>query len=338
MYSKWRGTNRFPGLVLTIDILAERPEVLRRHPRLPALTGLRDWIGRETRLANPVLEGGGRATGDPDLALALEWSEAVNRSIEEIVREVPPFPFVRESLASMAGKADVMVVSATPREALEREWDEHDLESHVALIAGQECGSKKEHLALTAVGRYEPAHILMVGDAPGDYQAAKANGVLFYPIDPGSRKNRGNGSSRRPCPDFSPETYAGRVHGCTDRAVRGVIAGAAAVEVNGENFVPEWGSLKFIATQAPIRPGRAGFVTPTSSSSPPTDTSPHWPNPIGWSASLICCRKTGSCPVSPSLIDNMTVMGRRNHQFTRLTAFSDRETMRGQVVSADCTS
>ena len=105
----------------------------------------------------------------------------------------------------MAGKADVMVVSATPREALEREWDEHELKEHVALIAGQECGSKKEHLALTAVGRYEPAHILMVGDAPGDYQAAKANGVLFYPDRPRpSRKSRGNDSSRRPCRGSSP--------------------------------------------------------------------------------------------------------------------------------------
>src|SRR5580704_2371646 len=55
LYSKWRGTNRFPGLVLTIDHLAERPEVLRRRPRLPALTGLRLWMERETRLGNPAL-------------------------------------------------------------------------------------------------------------------------------------------------------------------------------------------------------------------------------------------------------------------------------------------
>ena len=60
------------------------------------------------------------ATGDADLARAFEWSEAVNRSISEIVKDVPPFPFVRESLESMQGKADVMVVSATPGEALER--------------------------------------------------------------------------------------------------------------------------------------------------------------------------------------------------------------------------
>jgi phosphoglycolate phosphatase-like HAD superfamily hydrolase len=209
LYSKWRGTNRFPGLVMTIDFLAERPEVLRRRPRLPALSGLRDWIGRETKLGNPALRAEALATGDPDLALALEWSEAVNRSIEEIVKEVPPFQFVRESLEFLADKADVMVVSATPCEALEREWDEHGLREQVALIAGQECGSKKEHLALTAVGRYEPANILMVGDAPGDWNAAKANGVLFYPIDPGYEDASWQRFFGEALPRFFAGTFAG---------------------------------------------------------------------------------------------------------------------------------
>src|SRR5271166_1229666 len=44
LYSTHRGINRFPGLVLTIDLLSERPEVLRRRPRIPALTGLRGWL------------------------------------------------------------------------------------------------------------------------------------------------------------------------------------------------------------------------------------------------------------------------------------------------------
>ncbi len=209
LYSTWRGTNRFPGLVMTIDFLAERPEVLRRRPRLPALSGLREWIGRETKLGNPALRAEVDATGDPDLALALEWSEAVNRSIEEIVKEVPPFPFVRESLEFLAGKADVMVVSATPGEALEREWVEHGLREHVGLIAGQECGSKKEHLALTAVGRYEPDQILMIGDAPGDWNAAKANGVLFYPIDPGHEDASWQRFFEEALPRFFAGTFAG---------------------------------------------------------------------------------------------------------------------------------
>ncbi|HUS86742.1 MAG TPA: hypothetical protein VMW76_05835 [Bacteroidales bacterium] len=28
-------------------------------------------------------------------------------------------------------------------------------------------------------------HILIIGDAPGDLQAAESNGVLFYPVIPG---------------------------------------------------------------------------------------------------------------------------------------------------------
>src|SRR3989304_1533820 len=49
-------------------------------------------------LGNPALEKAVGGTGDPVLARTLEWSRAVNRSVEEIVRGVPPFPFVRESL------------------------------------------------------------------------------------------------------------------------------------------------------------------------------------------------------------------------------------------------
>jgi len=209
LYSKWRGVNRFPGLVLTMDFLAERLEVIRRRPRLPELLGLRRWIAGETKLSNPTLEIEVASTGDPDLALALEWSKAVNRSIEEVVREVPPFPFVRESLESMKGNADVMVVSGTPVEALEREWEEHGLRRYVALLAGQERGSKQEHLALAAVGRYDPDRILMVGDAPGDSNAANANGVLFYPIDPGSEDESWQRFFEEGLPRFFAGTYAG---------------------------------------------------------------------------------------------------------------------------------
>lgn len=70
LYSKHRGINRFPGLVLTLDLLSERAEVLRRRPHIPALSGLRDWIGRETRLSNPALAAEVAATGDSDLVLA----------------------------------------------------------------------------------------------------------------------------------------------------------------------------------------------------------------------------------------------------------------------------
>jgi phosphoglycolate phosphatase-like HAD superfamily hydrolase len=79
----------------------------------------------------------------------------------------------------------MIVVSATPLEALEREWKEHDIARYVRVIAGQEMGKKALHLKLAAKGRYPVDHILMVGDAPGDMKAARANDALFYPINPG---------------------------------------------------------------------------------------------------------------------------------------------------------
>ncbi len=209
LYSKWRGINRFPGLVRVMDMLGERVEVLRRHPRLPALQGLRTWIAEETRLSNPALAARVKATGDADLELALRWSEAVNRSISEIVLAVPPFPLVRESLQSMRGKADVMVVSATPREALDREWSEHGLKEHVSLLAGQEMGSKREHLALASAGRYEPENVLMVGDALSDWEAAAAMGSLFYPIMPGSEDESWQRFFEEALPRFFTGDYAG---------------------------------------------------------------------------------------------------------------------------------
>jgi hypothetical protein len=218
LYSRWRGTNRFPGLTLTLDLLAERPEVARRGIKLPGLIGLRDWLKRETRLGNPALKAEVDRTGDPDLIRALAWSEAVNRSIAEIVRDVPPFPLVRESLQGMVGKADVLVVSATPNEALEREWAEHDLRGLVGLIAGQETGSKKEVLAQALGCGYEKDHVLMIGDAPGDLAAAQANGVLFYPIEPGFEDE----SWQRFLEEGLPRFYAGTFGGAymADRVER----------------------------------------------------------------------------------------------------------------------
>ncbi len=209
LYSRFRGINRFPGLVMTMDLIAGRPEVLRRRPHISPMNSLREWVKRETRLANPVLKAEIEKTGDRDLVEALAWSEAVNRSIAETVVDVPPFPYVRESLESMQGKADIMVVSATPAEALVREWTEHELTPLVSLIAGQEMGSKREHLALAAVGRYQPERILMVGDAPGDLDAAEVNGVLFYPISPGSE----DGSWQRFFEDALPRFFAGTYAG-----------------------------------------------------------------------------------------------------------------------------
>ncbi|MCC6493466.1 MAG: HAD family hydrolase [Pirellulales bacterium] len=183
LYSKSRGVNRFPGLVEQLDWLRRRPEVQARGVSVPRLEGVRRWIASESKLGNPALERAVAASDDPDLKLTLQWSLAVNNAIADMVSGVPPFPHVRKCLERLTGKADMLVVSATPGEALVAEWHEHDLAKFVGAIYGQEFGTKKEMLAVARA--YPAGNALMVGDAPGDFKAAEANGCLFFPINPG---------------------------------------------------------------------------------------------------------------------------------------------------------
>jgi phosphoglycolate phosphatase-like HAD superfamily hydrolase len=185
LYSKWRGLNRFPAVIMVFDLMKEWPEVQKRHPAIPEAESLRQWIREETNLSNTALRTKVAATGDETLIRALAWSEAINRSVSEIVQGVPPFPYVRESLEKISCWADIIVCSATPFQALKREWEEHDLNQFVRVIAGQEMGSKREHIRLAAEDRYDRSKVMMVGDALGDLEAAKANWARFYPIIPG---------------------------------------------------------------------------------------------------------------------------------------------------------
>jgi phosphoglycolate phosphatase-like HAD superfamily hydrolase len=189
LYSTTRGCNRFNAVLRALELLARRPEVRARGVQVPAMSGLRSWVAAETKLGNPALEAAVATTGDPDLKTALAWSNDVNAAVKKIVRNVPPFPRVREVLATMHGKADAIVVSQTPTEALEREWQEHGIDSLVRLIAGQELGTKIEHIALAAGAKYRAGRVLMIGDAPGDHAAAVANKALFFPIMPGAEES-----------------------------------------------------------------------------------------------------------------------------------------------------
>jgi phosphoglycolate phosphatase-like HAD superfamily hydrolase len=184
LYSRERGKNRFQALVSVMDLLRKRSDIRLRGTKIPRLPGLRAWIKRETRLGNPALATLVKKTGDPELKQVLAWTNAINRSIKDMVRGVPPFPFVRESLKKAAQKADIVVVSQTPVQALKREWQEHGINGYVRIICGQEYGTKSQHIKYAAVGKYPRGKILMIGDALGDLKAARDNGVLFYPILP----------------------------------------------------------------------------------------------------------------------------------------------------------
>jgi phosphoglycolate phosphatase-like HAD superfamily hydrolase len=190
LYSKWRGVNRWPALTMVFDLLQERDEVIRRGAAIPSAELTRAFVAQDQYpLSNDGLKSFmAEHQNEPDLEQAMAWTKAVNADIAEMVHGVPPFPYVRETLNATCDKSDIVVVSATPSAALIQEWNEHEIAPYVRLIAGQEAGTKKQILKAAAADRYSPDHILMIGDAPGDMQAAKSINALFYPVNPGDEE------------------------------------------------------------------------------------------------------------------------------------------------------
>ena len=194
LFSKTRGWNRHKTIDRILrELLPSHPMVKARGFQVPQFTYYCKWVNApESLLSNEGLKEAMESTNGhakQELQHCLEWSEKVNEVIAEIVKDIPPFPFVRESLEKITGQADVIVCSATPNEALQREWEEHEIAKYARVIAGQEMGTKKEHLNIATNGKYKEKHVLMIGDAPGDMKAAMANNALFYPINPGDEPN-----------------------------------------------------------------------------------------------------------------------------------------------------
>jgi len=185
LYSIWRGHNRFPCLLRTFDLLRARPEATANGIRIPSADGLRAFVESGRPLSNIELKQMAEETGDPELASLLAWSEAVNALVAKVVKNVPPFPWAARSLIKINKHADAICVSQTPTEALAREWKENGLTGFVRVIAGQELGTKAEHLQLASKGRFRANRVLMIGDALGDRDAARSIGAQFYPIAPG---------------------------------------------------------------------------------------------------------------------------------------------------------
>src|SRR5205814_4775543 len=208
LYSKDRGANRFPALSKAVKLLGARPQVRARGVKMPDLTALDDWIQRESKLGNAALNSEVK-NGNRGLEQVKRWSDAVNAQIEDMVKGVPPFPLVRECLEAINRSADAMCISQTPAEALKREWAEHGIDRFARIIAGQEMGTKTEHLKFGAAGKNGPGKILMIGDAPGDFKAAKSNNALFFPIVPGKEEKSWEQFFNEGLDRFFKGTFAG---------------------------------------------------------------------------------------------------------------------------------
>lgn len=186
LYSKSRGANRFLAYLLALELLVDRKDVQDRNFKVPGIDSLKKFVSSGNSIDNPGLQKFiDNNPKDDSLKKILEWSLAVNKNVKDLVHNVPPFPLVPKCLEKAKKIADILVVSSTPEETLNHEWKEANIIQFISIIAGQETGTKKDVLNAATKGKYKDANVLMIGDAPGDYAAAKANNVLFYPINPG---------------------------------------------------------------------------------------------------------------------------------------------------------
>lgn len=210
LYSTTRGLNRWVALKRVFDLLPTHPDVQARGFTGPSGAALQEFLDSGSPLSDLGVQQWAEEHPSEEMRTALLWGAGVNATIADMVHGVPPFPHVRETLALMSAQADLMVVSATPNEALEREWGEHGLAPYMSVIAGQEMGSKAQHVQCAANGKYADSdHILLIGDAPGDRDSARTAGCLYYPINPGHEAASWQRLHDEAFARFTAGTYAG---------------------------------------------------------------------------------------------------------------------------------
>jgi len=181
LFSMTRGINRFKGLAMALG------EIHETYMPIEGIETLRDWADHAPALSNDALSKAVTETVDPAakkiFEKALSWSKAVNNAIVALPEELKvPYDGAKEGLAAAHGFADVAMVSSANRDAVEEEWGKFGLLEHTDIVLAQDIGSKAACIAEMMKFGYDPAKVVMVGDAPGDCDAAERNGVRYYPI------------------------------------------------------------------------------------------------------------------------------------------------------------
>lgn len=177
LYTMTRGINRFKGLEAALK------EVDSRFKKIEGLEDLSHWVSSAKELSNNSLKEWMEGRSSKMLTHVLRWSEEVNRQVEQLPEdEKLPFHGVKEGLRDIHKQADVAIVSSANQQAILEEWECHGLLEYTDIVLSQDTGSKAYCIRRLLEHGYEKDHVLMVGDAPGDWEAANTNGVLYYPI------------------------------------------------------------------------------------------------------------------------------------------------------------
>ena len=181
LFSMTRGINRFKGLAMALG------EIDQKYKPITGIAALQHWADTAPALSN---DGVAKAAAEATDAVAklvfekaLSWSKAVNASIIELPEELKvPYDGAKEGLAAAHQFADVAMVSSANRDAVEEEWGKFGLLEHTDIVLAQDIGSKAACIAAMLKFGYDLDKVVMVGDAPGDCDAAEKNHVHYYPI------------------------------------------------------------------------------------------------------------------------------------------------------------
>ncbi len=177
LYTMTRGINRFLGLSKALTYINET------YRPIPQVEILSAWAAQAKELSNASVKAMYEQTGEEIYQKAYSWSLAVNKAITELSDDLKkPFEGAPEGVRAAHESADVAIVSSANLEAVKEEWEKFGLMDSVDICLTQNEGSKAFCIGEMLKAGYAPDHVLMVGDAPGDRDAAKKNGVLYYPI------------------------------------------------------------------------------------------------------------------------------------------------------------
>jgi phosphoglycolate phosphatase-like HAD superfamily hydrolase len=181
LFSMTRGINRFKGLAMALG------EIHEKYVPITGIAALQHWADTAPALSNDAVAKAAEDAADPDaklvLSKALSWSKAVNAAIVKLPEELKvPYAGAKEGLAAAHTFADVAMVSSANRDAVEEEWGKFGLLEHTDIVLAQDVGSKAACIKEMMKFGYDPNKVVMVGDAPGDCDAAEKNGVHYYPI------------------------------------------------------------------------------------------------------------------------------------------------------------
>lgn len=201
LFSNTRGINRFKGLYLTFERMSKKYKSIQR------LDEVKSWANKTDELSNDSIKREIEKTGSEELKKALLWSEEVNKTIVSLEGMDKPFKGSKKALENIKKYTDIAIVSSANKEAILSEWERHGLLSYVDEVMGQDKGSKKECISYLISSGYDATNILMIGDSPGDIEAAKSNNVKFFPIMFNDEQNSWNEFSNKILQQFLSGIY-----------------------------------------------------------------------------------------------------------------------------------